>query len=67
MWTEWLTEGPRKCISFIDENDKKSEVWEYEYDNGKCLVIGIWHPSRIWGNSYKDWSPMVNKFLSMKL
>ena len=45
MWTIWLTEESGKCISFINVNDKKSEVWEYEYDKGK--LFSNWYLSSL--------------------
>lgn len=66
MWEEWLTEESCECVSFLKENDKKSEVWEYKYGKGKYLVTGTNHPSSRWFLS-KDYSPLISRFLAMKL
>lgn len=65
MWTKWMTGGICHQVTAINAANKRSEVWEYEYNTGKCIVIGISHPSSP-GFSSKSYTPLLNKFLQMK-
>jgi len=65
MWNHWVPEDNGKFVCHISENGKKSTIWEYYYDGGKCLAMGIKHPSWMFGNSHVSWKPMVDQFLAM--
>ncbi|CAN5374235.1 hypothetical protein BH20BAC1_BH20BAC1_12820 [soil metagenome] len=65
MWDYWLSEEHGKKVKTYDADEKSIEVWKYSYPGGECLATAINHPSRIWGESYKTWRKLVNKFLNM--
>ena len=67
MWEYWLTSDNSYKVKDIKRNGKNIEIWKYSYEGGNCLATGIWHPSRIWGNAYKDWASLVNTFLLTEL
>jgi len=68
MWFQnWIPEDRGQFVSHIVENGKRSTVWQYEYVGGRCLAVAIAHPSRMRGNSYNKWKPLVDNFLSMPL
>lgn len=67
MWEDWLPEdgwGKEKITSLFS-NGKSSELWEYNYDGGRCLIIGTYHPSTKYFSS-EDYFPLIRKFLSIK-
>ena len=66
MWTIWLTDDGCTQNGAVGEDNHRSEVWEYEYPGGKCLVIGIYHPSTR-GFSSRAWAPVIKKFLTKKI
>lgn len=65
MWDYWIPfEGGIEIIPKKPDSIAL-EVWQYEYDGGTCLATGIKHPSRLFGNSYKEWIPVIKKFMAM--
>lgn len=67
MWENWLPEDGwgKEKIASIHNKEKSTEVWEYKYVGGRCLVIGTCHPSSRWFSS-GDYTILINKFISMK-
>ena len=63
LWNFWLTEENAQFIGKIKANGKSATVWEYIRDGHSTIAMGIWHPSRMFGNSCYDWTPLVEKFL----
>lgn len=64
LWN-WLPEENSKHIKDIVMDSKKADVWEYQYQNGTCYTICIKHPSRMFGNQYKDWTSLIEEFVNM--
>ena len=63
MWGKWLKGDNCTRVDDLDKNGLRSEVWEYKYPYGKCLVIGTYHPSaRIFSSG--KYVLLINKFLS---
>lgn len=64
LWEHWLWKcnWGSKASKHLKANGKQSQVWEYKYNGGNCLCMGIYHPSSI-GFSPKSWKPLVDKFL----
>ena len=50
-------------VGDIEENNKKSTVWKFNYENGFCHGIGINHASSR-GFSPQNWKPLIDKFLN---
>jgi hypothetical protein len=65
LWNYWLPEDNGQYVRQISANGKYSTVWEYQYEGGRCLAMGIKHPSWMFGYSCHDWRPLVDKFLSL--
>ncbi len=65
MWENWLPDNDPRCrmINSINENSKDSTIWEYDYDGGKAVAIGISHPTS-YGFSNNDWRPLIQKFIA---
>jgi hypothetical protein len=49
-------------VGTINENSKESAVWEYNYNGGKAMAIGINHPTSF-GFSNNQWRPLILKFI----
>jgi hypothetical protein len=67
MWNRWIPGDNGQFVSHIVENGKRSTIWQYDYAGGKCLAVGIAHPSWMFGESCYKWKPLVDKFLSMPM
>lgn len=52
-------------VGDIEENNKKSTVWKFNYENGFCHGIGINHASSR-GFSPQNWKPLIDKFLNVQ-
>lgn len=49
-----------------EENAKEATLWEFEYEGGKCLSMGIHHPSSTNPKfRVEEWRPIVRKFLDL--
>ena len=66
MWNNWIPAGNGSEVKKFSVENKLLEIWHYQYPGGHCLVTGINHPSRIWGQSYKIWRKLVQKFLAFQ-
>lgn len=49
-----------------EENNKESSLWEFEYEGGICLSMGIHHPGSTRPKfRVEEWRPIVKKFLGL--
>jgi hypothetical protein len=64
LWNNWLPDNDTRCrmVGTINENSKESAVWEYNYNGGKAMAIGINHPTSF-GFSNNQWRPLILKFI----
>jgi hypothetical protein len=59
-WGNWITNLEDK------ENSKEATVWNFNYDGGTCLAMGIHHPGSTRPKFYpSEWKPIVDQFLKM--
>lgn len=65
MWDRWLPTENCKRIKDITVNEKSADIWEYQYTDVSCYAMSIIHPTRMFGEQYKEWAPLVNEFLAM--
>ena len=50
----------------IEINSKKAEVWHYDRNGHISYITGVNHASRMFGNSYKEWVPLIKDFIETK-
>lgn len=65
MWDRWLPTENCKRIQDIIVNKKSADIWECQYQSGSCYAMNINHPTRMFGEQYKEWVPLINEFLAM--
>jgi len=63
MWNHWIPETTGRFVSHISVNGKYSTIWEYPRSGGKCLAMGVAHPSMMLGKSRTAWKSLIDEFL----
>jgi hypothetical protein len=66
MWNDWLTGDRCEKVTALEENGYRSEIWQYKYPYGKCLVMGTYHPSNPKFSSSR-YQPLIKEFLALEL
>ncbi len=62
LWENWMPDDDKRCsrIGELKESGKFSTIWEYSYNQGKCIAIGINHTR---ARDFYSWRPLVEKFI----